>query len=123
MEHNTNTEKDFSRGCPLSDPVDGDIAEQEDQTVLCPEANSIKDYVNDPPGGGVVGRETPILSFQRKCQTKKFSHNMAGSPAYAGIDRERQSPRSQDLTLPGSNDLTLRCLNELQEKKRKYGME
>jgi hypothetical protein len=108
MNSYNNTKSDFSRG-RLCVPVDGDIAEQEDQTVLCPEASSSKDYVNDSPGGGVVGRETPnLLNEHHETQTK-LSH-MAGSSVNTETETMRQ-------TL-GHNDTMLIRIKEIQTKKK-----
>src|SRR5271156_6193265 len=55
----TNKEKRISAGC-LCDPVDGDTAVQEEQTVTCPEAYSIN-CLKSPGGGLNVGLGAPIL--------------------------------------------------------------
>ena len=109
MNYHNNIMKDFSGGRPCV-PVDGDAAEQEDQTALRPEAGSIKDYENDSPGGGVVGRETPILLTENH-ETQNEVCQMAESSAKAEERRERQKP--------GQYDATLRRLEEIQVKKKK----
>jgi exonuclease III len=101
MNHNINLNV-FSRG-RLCVPVDGDAAVQEEQTALRPEAGSINRYVNDSPGGGVVGRETPIL-FNQSSETQNIN------PTIVGEDQERQTLSRHDLTL-------IR-LKRLQEKKK-----
>ena len=109
MNQNTTLNQLFSRGRLPYVHEDGDNAAREEQTALRPEASSSKDYVNDSPGGEVMGRETPTLCKENSETQKKSIHIMDESPERLGTDEERQAL--------SRHDMTLRRLKSLQMKK------
>ena len=76
-----NIQQSFSRGCPCVH-VDGDIAVQEEQTVLCPEAGSIN-FVKSLGEPSKVSLDDSILS-----ETHKNGQRMAQS-ASSGKDQSQ----------------------------------
>jgi endonuclease/exonuclease/phosphatase family metal-dependent hydrolase len=80
MISTTNILQKFSKGCPCV-PVDGDAAVQEEQTVLCPEAYSIK--LPKSPGGMPTG---PRIPTDYKAPTKLG--RKAGSSSDVGNKEE-----------------------------------
>ena len=99
MNQNTTSNQLFSRGHLPYVHEDGDNAAWKEQTALHPEASSSKDYVNNSPGGEVMGCETPTLCKENSETQKKSIHIMDESPARLGTDEKHQALSCHDLTL------------------------